>query len=83
MIKTILNLVTGSRVVRYAIAAGTALLALTLAVARIFSAGKKAAIADSQAKALGAENERKQVDVAVATGGDTERKRMLGKYERD
>lgn len=83
MIGAAIAFVTGSKVARYAIAIGAALLALALAVARIFSAGKKAAISDSQAKALGAENVRKQVDVAVATGGDVERKRLLGKYERD
>lgn len=78
----LLSLVT-SKAGRYALAIGAAIVALAVAVARIFSAGKRSAIAESQAKALGAENARKQVDVAVATGGDAERKRMLGKYERD
>lgn len=83
MIATAIAWISGSKVGRYAIAIAAALLALAIAVARIFSAGKKAAIADSQAKALGAENERKQVDVVVATGGDAERKRMLDRYSRD
>lgn len=62
---------------------GAACLAVLVAVWRIFSAGKKSAVGEMKDKALEAEHARTQVDVAVATGGDAERKRLLGKYERD
>lgn len=59
---------------------GAALLALAIAVARIFSAGKKAERAANTETALKVEHERRQVDVDVAGADGAERLRLRNKW---
>ena len=58
-------------------------LAVLAVLAGVRNSGKQAERVTNLKKALEIENERRQVDVVVATGGDGERKRMLGRYARD
>lgn len=64
-------------------AAGAILLAITIAVARIFSSGKKAERAANNEKAVEAGNVRTQVDVDVATAPDADRERLRKRWTRD
>ncbi len=64
-------------------AAGVILLAILAAVAKIFNMGRKAERGDNAEKGLEAERDRRNVDVAVATGGDTERERLRKQFSRD
>jgi hypothetical protein len=64
-------------------AAGVILLAIAGFIAKIFHMGRKAERGDNAIKGLEAESERRSVDVAVATGGDTERERLRKQFSRD
>lgn len=62
---------------------GAIALAVLAVLAGVRKSGRDAERVANLKKALEAENERRQVDVDVATGGDGERKRMLSRYTRD
>lgn len=71
-----------SKAGRYALAIGAALVALAVAVARIFSMGRKAERADNQIKAGENEHARTQIDVDVAGASDVERERLRKRWTR-